>query len=259
MGDFLSHGPLRRRARLPLRDPRRPRRLGAGGRATHGRRRQVSRRRARLFPPRRQLRRVLVPIELKPVHQDLDRSGGRALTPVQQAWDYANHSPAAASSSSPTIKRPVSTAPPAPPTSVRPSSLTSSPSPKASSAFIISPRPRIGSSAPPPTFARPWKPPRLLRQGRERLPISFMSNIGTCARSSSLPAQEEPLQPPCPRSARLCPDHPRPRSSSSLSLRIAALLPEEDTRAKRSPTATCTNLRPSWENLKAVFRWIGCR
>ena len=37
--------------------------------------------------------RVLVPIELKPVRQDLDRSGGRALTPVQQAWDYANHSP----------------------------------------------------------------------------------------------------------------------------------------------------------------------
>ena len=37
--------------------------------------------------------RVLVPIELKSVRQDLDRSGGRAFTPVQQAWDHANHSP----------------------------------------------------------------------------------------------------------------------------------------------------------------------
>ena len=36
---------------------------------------------------------VIAPIELKAAKQDLDLAMGRALTPVQQAWDYANHSP----------------------------------------------------------------------------------------------------------------------------------------------------------------------
>jgi type I restriction-modification system DNA methylase subunit len=37
--------------------------------------------------------RVLAAIELKGAKQSLDHAAGRALTPVQQAWDYANHSP----------------------------------------------------------------------------------------------------------------------------------------------------------------------
>jgi hypothetical protein len=60
------------------------RRMGAGGKSVDG---------ALGFFREGEAGRVLVPIELKSVRQDLDRSGGRALTPVQQAWDYANHSP----------------------------------------------------------------------------------------------------------------------------------------------------------------------
>jgi 16S rRNA G966 N2-methylase RsmD len=37
--------------------------------------------------------RVVAPIELKGARQSLDHALGRVLTPVQQAWDYANHSP----------------------------------------------------------------------------------------------------------------------------------------------------------------------
>jgi type I restriction-modification system DNA methylase subunit len=37
--------------------------------------------------------RVLAAIELKGATQHLDRALGRVLNPVQQAWDYANHSP----------------------------------------------------------------------------------------------------------------------------------------------------------------------
>ena len=59
-------------------------RMGAGGKSVDG---------ALGFFRQGEPDRVLVPIELKSVRQDLDRSGGRALTPVQQAWDYANHSP----------------------------------------------------------------------------------------------------------------------------------------------------------------------
>jgi type I restriction-modification system DNA methylase subunit len=59
-------------------------RMGAGGKSVDG---------ALGFFREGEVDRVLVPIELKSVRQDLDRSGGRALTPVQQAWDYANHSP----------------------------------------------------------------------------------------------------------------------------------------------------------------------
>lgn len=59
-------------------------RMGAGGKSVDG---------ALGFFRQGEADRVLVPIELKSVRQDLDRSGGRALTPVQQAWDYANHSP----------------------------------------------------------------------------------------------------------------------------------------------------------------------
>lgn len=58
--------------------------MGAGGKSVDG---------ALGFFRQGEPGRVLVPIELKPARQDLDRSGGRALTPVQQAWDYANHSP----------------------------------------------------------------------------------------------------------------------------------------------------------------------
>ncbi|MEZ4296978.1 MAG: Eco57I restriction-modification methylase domain-containing protein [Polyangiaceae bacterium] len=36
---------------------------------------------------------VIAPIELKGARQSLDHALGRVLTPVQQAWDYANHSP----------------------------------------------------------------------------------------------------------------------------------------------------------------------
>lgn len=36
---------------------------------------------------------VVAPIELKAAKQSLDHAMGRVLTPVQQAWDYANHSP----------------------------------------------------------------------------------------------------------------------------------------------------------------------
>lgn len=36
---------------------------------------------------------VIAPIELKGAKQSLDVAVGRLLTPVQQAWDYANHSP----------------------------------------------------------------------------------------------------------------------------------------------------------------------
>ncbi len=36
---------------------------------------------------------VLAPIELKSAKQSLDHAVGRVHTPVQQAWDYANHSP----------------------------------------------------------------------------------------------------------------------------------------------------------------------
>jgi 16S rRNA G966 N2-methylase RsmD len=36
---------------------------------------------------------VLAPIELKAARQSLDHAMGRVHTPVQQAWDYANHSP----------------------------------------------------------------------------------------------------------------------------------------------------------------------
>lgn len=36
---------------------------------------------------------VVAPIELKGAKQPLDHAMGRVLTPVQQAWDYANHSP----------------------------------------------------------------------------------------------------------------------------------------------------------------------
>jgi SAM-dependent methyltransferase len=60
------------------------RRMGAGGKSVDG---------ALGFFREGEPGRVLVPIELKSARQDLDRSGGRALTPVQQAWDYANHSP----------------------------------------------------------------------------------------------------------------------------------------------------------------------
>ena len=60
------------------------RRMGAGGKSVDG---------ALGFFRQGEAGRVVVPIELKSVRQDLDRSGGRALTPVQQAWDYANHSP----------------------------------------------------------------------------------------------------------------------------------------------------------------------
>jgi type I restriction-modification system DNA methylase subunit len=60
------------------------RRMGGGGKSVDG---------ALGFFQQGEPGRVRVPIELKPVHQDLDRSGGRALTPVQQACDYANHSP----------------------------------------------------------------------------------------------------------------------------------------------------------------------
>ena len=59
-------------------------RMGSGGKSVDG---------ALGFFRQGEPDRVLVPIELKSVRQDLDRSGGRALTPVQQAWDYANHSP----------------------------------------------------------------------------------------------------------------------------------------------------------------------
>lgn len=59
-------------------------RMGAGGKSVDG---------ALGFFREGEPDRVLVPIELKSVRQDLDRSGGRALTPVQQAWDYANHAP----------------------------------------------------------------------------------------------------------------------------------------------------------------------
>ena len=59
-------------------------RMGSGGKSVDG---------ALGFFRQGEADRVLVPIELKSVRQDLDRSGGRALTPVQQAWDYANHSP----------------------------------------------------------------------------------------------------------------------------------------------------------------------
>jgi type I restriction-modification system DNA methylase subunit len=59
-------------------------RMGSGGKSVDG---------ALGFFRQGEPDRVLVPIELKSVRQDLDRSGGRALTPVQQAWNYANHSP----------------------------------------------------------------------------------------------------------------------------------------------------------------------
>ncbi|HMY18296.1 MAG TPA: Eco57I restriction-modification methylase domain-containing protein, partial [Polyangium sp.] len=36
---------------------------------------------------------VIAPIELKPAKQSLDHALGRVFTPVQQAWDYANHAP----------------------------------------------------------------------------------------------------------------------------------------------------------------------
>ncbi len=58
---------------------------------------------------------VIAPIELKGAKQDLDLAMGRALTPVQQAWDYANHSPAAAGSSSRITGKRASTARRAPP------------------------------------------------------------------------------------------------------------------------------------------------
>jgi type I restriction-modification system DNA methylase subunit len=38
---------------------------------------------------------VIAPIELKAANQSLDHAQSRTLTPVQQAWDYANHSPGA--------------------------------------------------------------------------------------------------------------------------------------------------------------------
>jgi type I restriction-modification system DNA methylase subunit len=60
------------------------RRLGAGEKSVDG---------ALGFFRRGDPGRVVVPIELEPMRQHLDRSGGRALTPAQQAWDYANHSP----------------------------------------------------------------------------------------------------------------------------------------------------------------------
>src|SRR6202044_2639019 len=97
--------------------------------------------------------RVLVPIELEGARQDLDRSGGRALTPVQQAWDYANHSPGCRFIIVSNYKetRLYSTAPP---TSARPSSSTTSPRSTASSASITS-SPASASSDPPPTSLPP--------------------------------------------------------------------------------------------------------
>lgn len=38
---------------------------------------------------------IVCPVELKGLKQNLDSAGSRPLTPVQQAWEYANHTPGA--------------------------------------------------------------------------------------------------------------------------------------------------------------------
>ncbi|MEO7328813.1 MAG: N-6 DNA methylase, partial [Minicystis sp.] len=59
-------------------------RVGTGGKSADG---------ALGFFQKGQEGKVLAAIELKGAKQALDHAAGRALTPVQQAWDYANHSP----------------------------------------------------------------------------------------------------------------------------------------------------------------------
>jgi type I restriction-modification system DNA methylase subunit len=60
------------------------RKVGAGGKSADG---------ALGFFQHGRPARVVAPIELKGAKHHLDRALGRVLTPVQQAWDYANHSP----------------------------------------------------------------------------------------------------------------------------------------------------------------------